>query len=86
MRNAGWWTRSQSIRTEGEVAFEVALVDHTAVPSYILIAEIASQLHDLKMNQNQIAVALNVDRTTVARALRWVKNVRVYVEREYREV
>jgi hypothetical protein len=23
----GWWTRSQSIRTEGEVPFEVAIVD-----------------------------------------------------------
>lgn len=66
--------------------FDVALVDHSAVPSDILIAEIASQLHDLKKNQSQIAVALNVDRTTIVRALRWIKNVPVYVRREYREV
>jgi hypothetical protein len=81
-----WWTRSQSIRTEGEIPFEVALVDPSAVPTYIVIAPIASQLHELKMNRNQIAVALKVDRTTVVRALRWVKSIPVYVSGRFPEV
>jgi hypothetical protein len=60
-----WWTRSQSIRTEGEVPFEVAIVDPPEIPTYIGIAEKALHLKELNMNPNQIAVALKVDRTTV---------------------
>ena len=73
-----WWTRSQGIRTEGEVAFEVAIVEPPEVPTYIGIADKALHLKELNMNPNQIAVALNVDRTTVLRALRWVKSIPVY--------
>ena len=74
----GWWTRSQRIRTEGAIPFEVAIVDPPEVPTYIGIAEKALHLKELKMNPNQIAVALKVDRTTVLRALRWVKSIPVY--------
>src|SRR5659263_405645 len=73
-----WWTRSQRIRTEGAIPFEVAIVDPPEVPTYIGIAEKALHLKELNMNPNQIAVALKVDRTTVLRALRWVKSIPVY--------
>ena len=62
-----WWRRSQRIRTEGEVPFEVAIVNPLEVPTYI-----------------GIAVALKVDRTTVLRALRWVKNIPVYATGPFR--
>ena len=81
-----WWTRSQSIRTEGEVPFEVAIVDSPEVPTYIGIAEKALHLKELNMNPNQIAVALKVDRTTVLRALRWVKSIPVYATGPFPEV
>jgi hypothetical protein len=79
-----WWTRSQSIRTDGEMAFEVAIVDPPEVPTYIGIAEKALHLKELNMNPNQIAVALNVDRTTVLRALRWVKSIPFYATGPFR--
>ena len=53
--------------SEGEVPFEVAIVDPPEVPTYI-----------------GIAVALKVDRTTVLRALRWVKNIPVYATGPFR--
>ena len=79
-----WWRRSQSIRTEGEVPFEVAIVDPPEVPAYIGIAEKALHLKELNMNPNRIAVALKVDRTTVLRALRWVKSIPVYATGPFR--
>ena len=80
----GWWTRSQRIRTEGEVPFEVAIVEPPEVPTYMGIADKALHLKELNMNPNQIAVALKVDRTTVLRALRWVKSIPVYATGPYR--
>jgi hypothetical protein len=65
--------------------FEVALVDHSPTPTYITIAAKALHLQELKMNLNQIAVALKVDRTTVLRALRWVKSIPVYATGPFRE-
>jgi hypothetical protein len=70
----GWWTRSQRIRTEGKMAFEAALTELSKVPVYQAIAEQAAHLHLLGMNPNRIAVHLCVDRTTVTRALRWVRS------------
>jgi len=78
VRSEGWWRRSQRIRTEGAIPFEVAIVEPPEVPTYIGIAEKALHLKELNMNPNQIAVALKVDRTTVLRALRWVKSITVY--------
>ena len=79
-----WWRRSQRIRTEGEVPFEVAIVNPLEVPTYIGIADKALHLKELNMNPNQIAVALKVDRTTVLRALRWVNNIPVYTTGPFR--
>jgi hypothetical protein len=58
--------------------FEAAIIDPPEVPTYMGIAEKALHLKELNMNPNQIAVALNVDRTTVLRALRWVKSIPVH--------
>jgi hypothetical protein len=69
-----WWTRSQRIRTEGEVPFEVALTELSKAPAYQEIAAQAAHLHLLGMNPNRIAVRLVVDRTTVTRALRWIRS------------
>ena len=66
--------------------FEVAIVDAPEVPTYIRIAEKALHLKELSMNPNQIAVVLNVDRTTVMRALRWVKSIPVYATGPFREI
>jgi hypothetical protein len=70
----GWWRRSQSIRTEGEVPFEAALTVLSKVPVYQAIAEQAAHLHLLGMNPNHIAVHLGLDRTTVTRALRCIRS------------
>jgi hypothetical protein len=72
VRSEGWWTRSQRIRTEGEIPFEVALVDFRELPTYQRIAEKVFHLNQLGMNPNRIAVLLGVDRTTVTRSLRWI--------------
>lgn len=53
--------------------FEVALADLAKPPCYQKIANEAVHLYRLGMNTNRIAAALEVDRTTVARALRWIK-------------
>jgi len=81
-----WWTRSQSIRTEGEVPFEAALFFQPEPSTYQKIADKALHLKELNMNLNQIAVALKVDRTTVLRALRWVKSIPVYATGPFREI
>ena len=69
-----WWTRSQSIRTEGEVPFEAALINLSEPPVYQQIAEKALLLNQLRMNPNRIAVCLGVDRRSVVQALRWLKS------------
>ena len=74
VRSEGWWTRSQSIRTEGEVPFEAALAELSKAPVYQAIAEQAAHLHLLGMNPKRIAVPPGADRTTVTRALRWVRS------------
>ena len=72
------WTRSQSIRTEGEAPFEVALAGLAEPPSYQKVAEKAARLHLLGMNANRIADGLKIDRTTVVQALRWIKGTPAY--------
>jgi predicted transcriptional regulator len=61
--------------------FEVALVDPSDVPIYITIAQKTLHLQELRMNVNQIAVALDVDRTTVVRALRWITGNSAYTKK-----
>jgi len=56
------------------VPIEVALTEVSKTPMYQEIAEQADHLHLLGMNPNRIAVRLGVDRTTVTRALRWIRS------------
>jgi hypothetical protein len=77
-----WWTRSQSIRTEGEVPFEVALKELAEPSSYLKISEDAKRLHQLGINSNRIALFLNVDRTTVGRAHRAIEGKPMRLDRE----
>ncbi len=53
--------------------FEAALLQAEELPVYQQIAEEAVHLRLLGMNANRIAATLKVDRTTVVRALRWIK-------------
>jgi len=68
----GWWTRSQRIRTEGEVPFETALFETNEPPVFQKIAMDSLHLRQLGLNPNQIAKHLAVDRTTVVRAIQWL--------------
>ena len=63
----------------------VTLVALSHVPAYIMIAEKALHLNQLGMNPNRIAVALDVDRTTVVRALRWIKGKPKYHTRGFKD-
>ena len=58
--------------------FEVALSDLSEPPCYQKVTKEAVHLYRLGMNANRIAVALKVDRTTVVRALRWIKGNPIY--------
>lgn len=64
-----WWTRSQRIRTLGEMPFEVALLEAEERPVYQRIAEEGSQLQRLGMNNARIARHLKVDPKTVQKAI-----------------
>jgi hypothetical protein len=66
-----WWTRSQRIRTEGEITFEIAILNSTPAPLYQKIAKEVSDLHQLGLNNVCIAKYLGVDDKIVAKALRW---------------
>jgi DNA-binding CsgD family transcriptional regulator len=68
-----WWRRSQSIRTEGEVLFEVALLETEERPVYQRIAEGAAHLRYLGLSNSETARHLGVDDKTVAKAIRWRK-------------
>jgi hypothetical protein len=70
--NALWWTRSQRIRTLGEMLFDVPLIDTVDRPLYQKIAEEATHLQRLGLNYAQIARHLKVDDKTVAKALHWI--------------
>lgn len=54
--------------------FEAALTELSMVPVYQAIAEQVAHMHLLGMNPNRIAAHLGVDRTTVTRALRWIRS------------
>jgi DNA invertase Pin-like site-specific DNA recombinase len=54
--------------------FEVELTGLSKVPVYQEIAEQAAHMHLLGMNPNRIAVHLGVERTTISRALRWIRS------------
>lgn len=52
----------------------MALTELSKAPVYQEIAEQAAHLHLLGMDPNRIAAHLGVDRTTVTRALRWIRS------------
>jgi hypothetical protein len=51
-KSSRWWTRSQRIRTEGKIPFEITLIDSAAVPAYITIAAKALLLAELNMTDS----------------------------------
>jgi hypothetical protein len=63
--------------------FEAALADLQMSPVYQRIAEEVLHLLQPRMNSNRIAVALKVDRTTVVRALRWIKDKSTYPDQRH---
>lgn len=71
LSGARWWTRSQRIRTFGEIPFEVALLEAEERPVYQRIAEEAERLLRLGMNYAKIARRLEVDAKTIAKAIAW---------------
>ena len=64
----GWWTRSQRIRTAGEISFQAVLFE-ASVPAYQRIAPEAKQLRALGFSLAAIAKHFGVDGKTVAKAL-----------------
>ncbi len=64
-----WWTRSQRIRTAGELSFEVALLGGTDAPLYQRISQEVEQLHKLGLSVSGIARRLAVTDKTAAKAL-----------------
>ena len=75
-----WWTRSQRIRTIGELALEVDLLEAERVPLYQEIAPKAVHLRALGLNLSRIGRHLGVDDKTVAKALSWRLRTRVQGE------
>jgi len=66
-----WWTRSQRIRSAGELAFACLLLETTPRPAYQRIAAEAGRLRTLELPISKIAVALGVADKTVAKTLAW---------------
>jgi hypothetical protein len=67
-----WWTLSQRIRTFAEIAFGAALLETVEPPKYQRIAERALHLNQLRLSNEAIALYLDVDGRTVAKALSWI--------------
>jgi hypothetical protein len=65
-----WWTRSQRIRTAGEVPFEAALFQ-ASIPAYRRIAGEVARLRSLNLSLGTIGRHLGVSDKTVAKALRF---------------
>jgi hypothetical protein len=68
------WTRSQPIRTAGEIPLRVPLL-RTATPfAYQRVAARAVALHRLGMSVLAIARDVGVSDKTVAKAIRWARS------------
>ena len=67
-----WWTRSQRIRTFGEMPFEVALLEAEERPVYQRIAGEATRMQRLGMRKAAIARKFGVDAKTVGKAIRFL--------------
>jgi hypothetical protein len=70
-----WWTRTQRIRTAGEAPFEATLLEIAQQPTYQRIARKALQLRQLGFNDSAIARRLGVTDKTVAKGIRWYRQV-----------
>ena len=70
------WTRSQRIRTIGEMPLAIELVEVEQVPLYQRIAPKAEHLSALGLNASRIAHLLHVTDKTEAKALSWHRLVR----------
>ncbi len=68
-----WWTRSQRIRTAGELRFQVSLVDTVMPPLYQNIAPKALHLQQLGLSFSSIARHLRVTDKTAAKGIAWMK-------------
>lgn len=77
MQRFEWWTRTQRIRTQAEVSFEVVLRDEAAAPLYQRIAGKARHLHQLGLGPSAIARRLNTTDKTVVKALAWLARPRL---------
>jgi hypothetical protein len=64
------WTRTQPIRTFGQIAIRIPLVQTTTF-SYQRIADRAAALRRLGLADSVIARSLRVADKTVAKAIRW---------------
>ena len=72
-----WWTRTQRIRTAGQVRFEATLLDTAQQPTYQRIAQKALQLEQLGLHHSAIASRLGVTDKTVAKGIRWLELIRL---------
>ena len=72
-QEVNWWTRSQRIRTAGELRFQVSLVDTVIPPLYQKIAPKALHLRQLGLSFSSIARHLRVTDKTAAKGIAWMK-------------
>ncbi len=69
-------TRTQRIRTAGQIPFEAVLFEEIEPPVYQRIALEAYRLHKLGFNALRIAQPLRVTDKTVSKALRWFSRMK----------
>jgi hypothetical protein len=69
------WTRSQPIRTAGQIPVEFSLLESRDPFPYQAIAVRAQQLRRLGMSAASIGRALGVTDKTVAKSIRWSVSV-----------
>ena len=67
------WTRSQPIRTAGQIALTFSLLEARPAFAYQRIAVEATRLQNLGMSAVTIAKSLGVTDKTVVKAISWVR-------------
>jgi hypothetical protein len=70
------WTRSQPIRTTGEIRLHFSLLETRPAFAYQRIADEAIRLHRLGIATVAIAKTLGVTDKTVAKAIHWSRSTR----------
>ena len=66
------WTWTERIRTVAKVPIKEYLLDSSGVLIYQLTAAKSLQYHELGFSYRKIAIFLNVDEKTVAKAINWI--------------